>query len=360
MRKERLAPFAIPFHAFGLATTGGRTPRVDPDPQEEHGMIFISKRACAVGTSAAERIEMGKAYHCDPTWLDDDLQKRSVELPAFWIDREPQIYHVSEIPAALNRRLLDWSRQFIEGNGPIERSRGFVIHVPSLGPWPICLFFAEALVWKDQQLLAGYQPSQPPLQRQPSVSGAKTYAIHFDELDVRVSFERGKDFLDLVSTITNKTDTPSKYLSGSCFSLTSHPYFYDCELLRTYQLTGSGELVPLRQLPRLGPCVRWITGTDLSAHGGAPDRGVMAVVSRDGHWTVASVRIEDSDDFNVIGNPWLSCLHTDARVRVGPRSRRVTRQRLYFIRGGVNDLKRRLERDVKRGDFAPVEGSSCP
>jgi formylglycine-generating enzyme required for sulfatase activity len=273
---------------------------------------------------------------------------------------EPQIYHVSESPEALNRHLLHWSRQFIEGNGPIEHSRGFLIHVPSIGPWPLCLFFAEALVWGDQQLLAGYGPSQPPLRRRPSARGGTAYAIDFDEMSVQIKFETGREFFDLVSTITNKTDTPSKYLSGSCFSLTSHPYFYDCEMLRTYQLTGSGEFVPLRQLPRRGPCVRWIAGSDLTGYGGEPSRGVMAVLSRDRRWTFASVRIEASDDFNVIGNPWLSCLHTDARVLVGPRSKRVTRQRLYFIQGGLKELKRRLEQDVKQGDFkASTEVSSC-
>jgi formylglycine-generating enzyme required for sulfatase activity len=274
---------------------------------------------------------------------------------------EPQVYPVAQVPDALSRWLWDWSRLFIAGEGPPERSRGFVIQVPSLGPWPICLYFAEALVWRDQQLLGGFGRSQPPLQRGPSAREGTAYTLDFDELSVRIEFAKGRDFLDLVSTITNKTDTPSKYLSGSCLSLTSHPYFYDCELLRTYQVTGSGDFVPLRQIPRRGPCVRWITGTDLARHGGEPNRGVMAVLSRDHRWTFASVRIEAADDFNVIGNPWLSCLHTDARVLVDPRSQRVTRQRLYFIRGGLKELRRRIEKDVKQGDFkASTEASSCP
>ena len=84
----------------------------------------------------------------------------------------------------------------------------------------------------------------------------------------------------------------------------------------------------------------------------------MAVLSRERRWTFASVRIEATDDFNVIGNRWLSCLHTDARVLVDRRSKRVTRQRLYFIRGGLKELKRRLESDVKQGDFAVSEGAA--
>jgi sulfatase modifying factor 1 len=269
---------------------------------------------------------------------------------------DPHVYRVSEAPASLERHLLSWSRLFIEGDRATPRSRGFVLSAPFLGPWPICLFYAESMHWNDQQLLAGYNPSQPALQRQPSSPGSPTYRLDFDRVTVQTQLSSGTDFVDLVSTITNKTDIPSRYVSGSCISLTSHPYFYDCELLRTYQLTASGDFVSLRQLPRRGPCVHWIAGSDLSQHGGEPSQGVMAVLSRDHRWTLASVRVEETDGFNVIGNPWLSCLHTDAPVRVPPGSPRVIRQRLYLIRGGLNDLKRRIRRDVEQGIFRSSTG----
>jgi hypothetical protein len=121
-------------------------------------------------------------------------------------------------------------------------------------------------------------------------------------------------------------------------------------------MTASGDFVSLRRLPRQGPCVHWIAASDLSQHGGEPSQGVMAMLSRDHRWTLASVRIEETDGFNVIGNPWLSCLHTDAPVRVPPGSPRVIRQRLYLIRGGLNDLKRRIRRDVEQGSFRSPTG----
>src|SRR3712207_2553046 len=57
--------------------------------REREGMIFISRRACTVGSSREERLRLAKQFGCNPTWLNDDMEKRTVELPAFWIDRSP-------------------------------------------------------------------------------------------------------------------------------------------------------------------------------------------------------------------------------------------------------------------------------
>jgi hypothetical protein len=60
------------------------------------------------------------------------------------------------------------------------------------------------------------------------------------------------------------------------------------------------------------------------------------------------VRPEDADGaegFEVMGNTLLSCLHTDAPVWVGPGAERTTRQRLYFLAGGLEALRGRLAQD---------------
>jgi hypothetical protein len=160
--------------------------------------------------------------------------------------------------------------------------------------------------------------------------------------------------------VTNESRRRGVFKVSSCLSLTSHPAFYDCEMLRTYQLTGRGAFEALRRTPRVGKCVRWIAASDFSRRGGDPPAGVMAVVSRDGRWTFASARVEQdpADPPEVIGNPWLNCVHTDTPVAVPPGAARVTTQRVYFAAGGLDVLARRLECDfaltVRIGDEAYV------
>ena len=57
--------------------------------EEQNGMILIPTRKVIVGTSDEERRALAKRYDCHPTWLSDELPRREVELPAFWIDRYP-------------------------------------------------------------------------------------------------------------------------------------------------------------------------------------------------------------------------------------------------------------------------------
>jgi hypothetical protein len=284
---------------------------------------------------------------------------RAVDFPApsdAAHPRELQVDYLSETSGADHPHLLSWSRRFVQG--PAGRSRGFVLYGPALGPWPVCLFLAEALLWNDTQLLAGYRGDQPPLQHRPGAGGRPGYLLEFDAIRVDFAFVIGTDYVDVVTTITNKTAEAGMCRSSSCVSLTSHPGFYDCELLRTYQLTGQGTFAALRTLPRLGDCIRWIAPSDLSRHGGTVHCGVMAVVSRDGRGVFASVRLEEAAPVEVLGNPWLTCLHTDAPVFLGPYATQVTRHRLYTLRGGLDSLRLRLERDVQRGDFVGSVGLS--
>jgi hypothetical protein len=110
-----------------------------------------------------------------------------------------------------------------------------------------------------------------------------------------------------------------------------------------------------------GDGIRWIAPPEFPRETGAAgpaDRlegAVMATVSRDGSWTLASVRVDDADGvegFEVMGNPLLSCLHTDAPVRVAPHAERTTRQRLYFLEGDLDALQRRLAADRAEGALA--------
>src|SRR5437764_1030654 len=52
-------------------------------------MVFVSRRAAVIGTSADERAALAQTYDCDATWLKDEIDKQAVDQPAFWIDRSP-------------------------------------------------------------------------------------------------------------------------------------------------------------------------------------------------------------------------------------------------------------------------------
>ena len=60
-----------------------------PDERQRNGMVFVAAREATVGTSQLERTELAERFDCHPTWLNDDLPRRQVDVAAFWIDREP-------------------------------------------------------------------------------------------------------------------------------------------------------------------------------------------------------------------------------------------------------------------------------
>lgn len=253
----------------------------------------------------------------------------------------PKVYPLREMPPGISSHLLHWSRLFLEGPR-LSESRGFVLHAPEIGDWPVCLFLSETCSWNDHPRLGWYRESDPPLQVTKTDSGQPLYVMDLDEIVVTYQFKSGADFVDLVTTITNKSEAAGVFSVTSCFSLMSFPLFYDCEMLRTYQWTGAGKFVSVRQIPRLGECVRWIAPEDFAAYGGVGKPGAMAVVSRDGQWAFASVRYEDGGEFAVQGNSWLNCLHTDSPVSVAAHSSRTTKQRQYFLRGGLAELQSRM------------------
>jgi formylglycine-generating enzyme required for sulfatase activity len=329
--------FCTPLLGFRCALDGTRTPAPVP-------------RSSAPATARAQPADEARAGRA-PEWA-----------PL----RRPQVWHVSGAPAAVAERLWPWSRDFLFGFGPQRaRARGFVVWCPATGPWPVTLFLAESLRWNEHQLLAGLRAEQPPLVRVPppagATAGALAYTIDFAPIAVRFTFTPGADFVDLLTTVRNKTGAAGRYHVSHCVGQTSHAAFYDCEQLRTYHLTPQGQFVEPRRTPRRGDCIRWIAPPEFPRATGAAGRAdrlegaVMATLSRDGHWTLASARMDDADEvegFEVMGNSLLSCLHTDAPVRVAPHAERTTRQRLYFLEGDLDALQRRLAADRAEGALA--------
>ena len=259
-----------------------------------------------------------------------------------------QVCRLRDAPPEIGAHLLDWSRMFLGRNreAPIPQSRGFLLHARALGPWPVCLFLSEALYWDKSAKMAGCKQTDPILQDEPAAEGRSAYSLHFPEIDVTYTFVPGDDRVDLLTTIINKTDRTGEFSTTSCFSLTNHPWFYDCEMVRTYMWTRDAGFVLLRQIPRPGDCIRWIQPSDASRYGGPGTPATMAVVSRDGQWIFASARFEPGAAAEVSGNTWLNCLHTEAPVMVDGHATRTTRQRLYFLRGDLKQLQTLILQDM--------------
>lgn len=261
-----------------------------------------------------------------------------------------EFFRLGDAPSDLRTRFLHWHGLFLNGGDATlsARSRGFVFRAPATGPWPVGLFVAEAMYWNDAAMLGGPWEENPILEKLASGPGraAAAYRLFFKELDATYEFRAGEDYVDLLTTVANKTDRPGKFDTSSCFSLTSNPLFYDGEMTRTFILTRNRGFVPLRQIPRPGDCVRWIEPSDTAQFGGCGDPGTMATVSRDGKWVFAVVRLERDAAFRIQGNAWLNCLHTDAASVIKARSAQTTRQRVYFLKGDLAALQARLLRDI--------------
>ena len=158
-------------------------------------------------------------------------------------------------------------------------------------------------------------------------------------------FAAGDDYVEQVFAATNLTDKPATFRTSSCFNLQGHPMFYDLEQRRTYALAADGKFVPMRTLTRGGDCIRWITGAPMSELGGNLRWAVLAVVSHDGRWVIASARGGQGEHFAVCTNTLFTCLHTDGTVNVPASSKATTRQRLYFLKGTLGDLLKRVRAD---------------
>lgn len=267
-----------------------------------------------------------------------------------------QIFRGMELPQFLDHSILPWSRGFMQGytDKQKQHSTGFVLHDPRMGPWPICFFLFEDANWNDKRIMDGFRESGPVLQEKLNTSlNIPTYSLDFESIAVEVALLVSGDVIDFATRVLNKTDREGTFTSTSCFSFTSHPLFYDPEMLRTYQWTTKDGYVRLRDVPRIGRCIRWIAPTDFAKFGGSLNRAKMAVVSRDDRWTFATVRIDSrARSFSERGNTILNCIHTDAPLVVPPNRGMTMLQRLYFLEGGLNKLDERIAQDESEGVFS--------
>ncbi|MFC1717004.1 formylglycine-generating enzyme family protein, partial [Candidatus Poribacteria bacterium] len=220
------------------------------------------------------------------------------------------------------------------------------ILVPFLGSERFGLSAPEGASWDGGGLLNWYDKRD--LKWEVSTPKRASYVMSLPNLQLNAEFVAGDDFVDQVFTVMNHTGKSGRFRSSSCFNLQPHPLFYDCEGLRTYALTKDNMFVLLREFKRPGECVRWITGS-VGAELEGLRWAMLAVLSQDGKWIIGCARADRDGSFSVSCNTCFTCLHADSSYPVDES--RSSRLRMYFLKGGLDDLLARFDSDIRQDLF---------
>ena len=219
------------------------------------------------------------------------------------------------------------------------------ILVPYFGSDWIGLSSPEGVSWNGEGLLNWYDKRD--LKWEESTPTYAKYVMMIKDIKIIAEFIVGDDYVDQIFNVEyNKLK--SIFRSSSCFNLRTHPLFYDFEGLHTYTLTNKDDFVLIRNFERPSNCVRWIVGsvgpelTNLK-------RAMLAVTSQDGKYVIGCARADKDGHFSVACNMCFTCLHPDSSYPVDKS--RSSRLRMYFLKGGLDDLLSRFDDDVNSGVF---------
>ena len=228
-----------------------------------------------------------------------------------------------------------------------------VLQVPYLPAATFSLFVPEQSGAKGVPLSWG--GGHPKIVWQTDQDGtAASYQITFPERAVQtVLLKAGMDNVEFTISIRNLTSKTFVGVStNSCFNNSSAPYFEDMERLRTFVWTDTGATCAIR-MPIGGPGEPLHGGWDVAGadEPATPDNGkvrhsLIAIVSRDGRWCIAQAYGQGT---SVANNAHYSCLHSrPVWPDIPPGEERSARGRLYFTKGGTQELFRRWQTDFGR------------
>jgi hypothetical protein len=77
---------------------------------------------------------------------------------------------------------------------------------------------------------------------------------------------------------------------------------------------------------------------------------MLAVFSQDDKWVIGCARADNDGRFTVACNMCFTCLHPDSSYYVDQK--RSSKLRMYFIKGGLDDLLSRFDDDISQGGLA--------
>ena len=186
-------------------------------------------------------------------------------------------------------------------------------------------------------------------------NGTAEYTCRFPgKGEMRVRLEPGTDVVVLTIELKNLTDKPWKRVfTNTCLNNHPSPYFVDPERVRSFVWTDDGPTSMLRMpiAPRSGEPLHggWgVAASGQKAPAGGPlvRYPLLFIRSRDGQWIVAHTTGEGS---GVGSNAHYSCLHAHpVWPEIPPGQSRTVLSRLYFLRGGPEDLLARWKKDFSK------------
>ena len=144
----------------------------------------------------------------------------------------------------------------------------------------------------------------------------------------------------------NDTRLDAAYWATSCVNNSLTPAIYDPLGERTFWWFGEGDWVPVRGVPRVGPCTRWICAPRPGAVPQRPPAVLAAVVSRDGKSAFGYGWADPTQAYRIMNNFCFTCFHIDPVVTVPAGQSRLVRSRIYMIQGGLEELKSRFVNEL--------------
>jgi len=159
----------------------------------------------------------------------------------------------------------------------------------------------------------------------------------------------GMDYVDVDYEAVNEGVTPMVAYQ-LCFQPTYAPHFRDHDGTRTWLQTKRGFVRRIdiwHHVDRRMWLQSWKVGESgrlADGEAGQLSGPLIATVSRDGKWTIAPTTMSHPTKA-LFNNREYSCLHNDPQVILKPGEKVRIAQRIYFLRGGLDDLVRRYDAD---------------
>jgi len=258
-------------------------------------------------------------------------------------------------PAAGPIPAVDGPKPDLLGKEPIRvefnpGGAGAVIRVPYFSVGQFSLYVPEQVAAADLPL--GWAAKHEGIHWERRPDGSCEYQCLFTgKAKLRVALVPRADCVDFSIALTNLTDRPlTGVFSNTCFNVHASPYFDDPERVRSMVWTDEGPTGMLQMpiAPTSGEPLHggWgVAAADQPAPRGGPAvrHPFLFTRSRDGQWVIAQAYGEGT---TVATNAHYSCLHSRPRwPDVPPGAERAVTGKLYFLRGGPDELLARWKAD---------------
>jgi len=216
-------------------------------------------------------------------------------------------------------------------------------------PRGICYLFCPEIVSVGDKWETSYNTSPTIIWEEgenKKKSRRAVYTVQGDYIRTKYILETGPDFVDIQSVLPNEADEAQQMWVSICVSPGSTFNLYDIEEARTYFWFGKGDWIRARQFPHTD-------GRTLTYHAPptipeAPSIVAAAVVSRDGSSVFGYAREILGRNYMAHDHANICCFHIEPIVQVPAGDMRTVRGRVYYMKGDLEALRRRIIADFPR------------